>query len=503
MSSVYSIILDFDMKKFRTGLQNADRKTKGLQKSFNSLRNQIGLAFGTYEIARFTKQALDLGAQVQSADRAFRRFAGADTMNQLKEATAGTVSELELMQQANQAKNYRIPMEVLAEGLKFARIRARETGQSVDELVRKFTMGLGRESKLIIDDLGISQKELNEELDKGVDFTTAVLNVMRRQGQEAGEYVETAADSADRLAANWENLLATVGQSTVWKNMLDILNDVVLAFKYFNDYGYIEADWEGVTVGLPSKADIESANRAAQESAMRHKGYLEEGRITLEELKNFIEEQQELYNSMDRGTSKMRLDFQLKALRGVYSEITTAAKEAEEAQQEAIRVAAQRAQDRSLVGTSRMGMAGTPEIAAPELPRLRGLGMEFTQEFIQANNEMQRLQQNAEKVSEVFSYYPQLQQLISQGFEAALISGEDFFKTMEKLAINLVKQLVVQVTTLAALSAIASALTGGVSFGAAFAQGFSNAGGFQGLLFRGGDMYSGLNSGARNNQRTR
>lgn len=532
--TTYSIILEFDMKRFRSGMQNAQRQAKNLQNQFNRLAGVIGVAFGGRELVRFGAEAAQLNAEFQSAERAFQRFAAADTMDKLREATAGTVSELKLMQQANQAKNYRIPMEVLAEGLEFARIRARETGQSVDELVSKFTMGLGRESKLIIDDLGISQTELNEELDKGAEFAEAVLTVMRRQGAEAGKYIETSADKVDQLNASWQNFKATLGDSRFYENILDLLNELVKEAESLVDTVGRFGDWDGGNTAFslvnPFMALVDYINGSSDAQADYNKRVdelntrvLDQWQDTWTNTTNATDRAAaavDLYNtflqqseSLTSHAASLSGDAALEtfALAEAYKKGAQQIAAQDQAVQDYLKSlekvtevqteAQEFAQEDHAQNFGARGLMALPGSKGPgNIPAPNGA---FTNSLNAYTQEMRALAEQSAKVQTIFSTFPMLQDAFGQAFDASLVSGEEFFKTMERLAMNLVRQLVVQLATMTALAGIASALTGGGStFVGGFTSLFNQGGGLGGLLMRGGDLYNGVQQGGSRNART-
>lgn len=115
-------------------------------------------------------------------------------------------------------------MDVFAKGLEFATKRANETGESIDYMVNSFTTGLGRESIKILDNLGISALELNEEVAKTGDFTLAVGNIMDRELTKMGDHMDTDAQKTQQLSAAMDNLAIVVG---------DTLNPVIGVLKGF------------------------------------------------------------------------------------------------------------------------------------------------------------------------------------------------------------------------------------------------------------------------------
>ncbi|MFK2341196.1 hypothetical protein ACIXN4_06685 [Bacteroides fragilis] len=66
----------------------------------------------------------------------------------------------------------------------------------MDYLTDSIITGLGRKSLLILDNLGLSAAEVNEEMAKTGDLMTAVAAIVDRQLAQAGENYVSAADKA-------------------------------------------------------------------------------------------------------------------------------------------------------------------------------------------------------------------------------------------------------------------------------------------------------------------
>jgi hypothetical protein len=206
---------------------NFNKTSSSLISQFSKVGAALGIAFSTAEIIAFGKEAVTLAAQMEGVERAFKRVGGANSGNLLKglrDATRGTVSDLQLMQKAVQASNFKIPLENLASLFKFAQARARETGESVEYLTNSIVLGIGRKSPLILDNLGISAVELRERL-KGVgieaanvgDIAAIIGDIAEEELAKMGDQADTAADKIDALKVKWENLRVEVG-----KGLLDL-----------------------------------------------------------------------------------------------------------------------------------------------------------------------------------------------------------------------------------------------------------------------------------------
>jgi hypothetical protein len=201
-----------DLKQFRGAIGNIDHSLKRLSGGFSALGGVIGASFAVDAIRQFVTESVELANQAEGVKVAFDRLNDPQLLSKLKTATAGTVDELKLMQTAVKAKNFRIPMDVLAKGLEFAQRRASETGESVDYMVDSFVTGLGRESVKILDNLGISTIELNKKNKELGSMAAAVGAIMDEEFLKAGDRVQTNSMLIDQQRAEITNLKLAVGE---------------------------------------------------------------------------------------------------------------------------------------------------------------------------------------------------------------------------------------------------------------------------------------------------
>lgn len=199
-----------EVEGLNRGLKGTSSASTGVSSVLSQVKvlgGALGITFGVTQLMAFAGELFQIAKQAEGVTLAFQRMSKDSTkdLSMLREATKGTVSDLELMKLAVRADNFSIPMDVLAKGLSFARQRANDTGQSVDYLVNSFVDGLGRQSKLILDNLGISAKELSEEIERVGDFATATGNIIERNTLSAGAQVDTFADKVNRMGAWWDN----------------------------------------------------------------------------------------------------------------------------------------------------------------------------------------------------------------------------------------------------------------------------------------------------------
>lgn len=200
-------------------LDDLNKKSEGLSSTFGSLGKQLAGAFAAAEVIRgisqFSQEAFKLGLKAEGVSKAFKELNNPNLLSNLRKATRGTVDDLTLMQAAVRADKFKIPLDNLAKLFKFASIRARETGQSVNYLVDSIIDGIGRKSPLILDNLGLSAQELQKEFAKTGDFAKAVGNVISDSMKDSGKEILSNADKVDQLATSWENFKLNVGASLV------------------------------------------------------------------------------------------------------------------------------------------------------------------------------------------------------------------------------------------------------------------------------------------------
>ena len=185
-------------------------------------------------------QGIEMAKAGEGIRVAFDRLNRPDLLDKLREATHNTVTDLELMKQAVKFNDFRLNLDQMGTLLAFAQQKAKDTGQSVDYMVDSIVTGLGRQSLMILDNLGLSASEIKERMKETGDMTTAVADIIKDQMSKAGDYVETAADRAAKADTDLKNAMEALGQTllpleeqgvSMWNSLeigaLKLLNDGV------------------------------------------------------------------------------------------------------------------------------------------------------------------------------------------------------------------------------------------------------------------------------------
>lgn len=178
-------------------------------------------------------------------------------LKDLRRASAGTISDFDLMTRANLAlvgssgefgKQFG---QKLPEILAAARAAARATGQNVDFLFQSLVAGIKRASPRLIDNTGIVLRlgEANEALAAKLGKTVAqltdeekqiaVLNATVEAGQalinSLGDSQETSAEKGARAAASLSNILdvVSIAIQPAYAAVLDVVNGVLGGIESF------------------------------------------------------------------------------------------------------------------------------------------------------------------------------------------------------------------------------------------------------------------------------
>lgn len=196
------------MKKLKSETQ----QTGTFFASFKNLAGSLGLLSLIGNLGSAAREAFNLAKESLGVIKAFERLNKPNLLGELRKATRGSVTDINLMKAAINASNFQIPLNTLGTLFKFASQRARETGQSVDYLVDSLVNGIARKSPLILDNLGINIQRIQKEFKKTGDFAEAATKIINEELEKQGEFLDSDADKIDRLSAGFERFKLVVGE---------------------------------------------------------------------------------------------------------------------------------------------------------------------------------------------------------------------------------------------------------------------------------------------------
>jgi hypothetical protein len=207
----------------------------GLRDAFGKVRNvALGVTAAITGMIVALGRFAQRGGEVTNIQRAFGRSAGEveGSLNQLRQATHGLISDYDLMVGYNRAMTLGSAENIDQFGdlAQAAIALGRALGVDAAFALESLNLGIGRQSRLILDNLGLivsvesaneqyaaslgkSTKELTEN-ERRIAFRTAALESARRKIEQLGGVELNAADNVVRL-------------TTALKNMRDALTKVV------------------------------------------------------------------------------------------------------------------------------------------------------------------------------------------------------------------------------------------------------------------------------------
>ena len=257
------LLVQAEVKKAVQALNKVEKEQKDIKKqndtlktSFAAVGGVIASAFSVQVITQFLNSSVRLASQTISLERSFKNLGRSvgfneNTLSKFREATDGTVSDIDLMIQANNALLLGIVEndEQFADLIDSAQRLAKAVGQDALFGIESLTTGIGRQSKLMLDNLGIvldtnlayekfaeangkAVKDLDENERKQA-FVQAALESTRQKVAQLGDEQLDVIDATNQLSVAFENLQVSVGKQLqdeietlfpILRNLLDVLN---------------------------------------------------------------------------------------------------------------------------------------------------------------------------------------------------------------------------------------------------------------------------------------
>jgi len=207
-------------------------RVQELRESFLILGGALSaIGYGGF---RFFKEATKDLADFQDAMRVFRAYAGENAdaiLKAMEEAAEGTIDSTQMILNANRAIVMGIDPEYLPEMMRIARAAARAMGTDVQYMFESISLGLARQSKLILDNLGIiiSAEEVYEEYAKSIGKTASQLTEAEKRQAFFNAAMEAGRKLAERVDLSQETLNETLMKSQVaWREFKKALAEGAL-----------------------------------------------------------------------------------------------------------------------------------------------------------------------------------------------------------------------------------------------------------------------------------
>ena len=215
-----------DAKKFETGLQKIQKAAVMAGGSF----------FAAQGIIEGFKRSIELAGKFDNAAAGFSKLANtvggsAVSINKLRDAVDGTINDVDLMTMANNALTLGVAdsTEKLAEMFDGAQRLGKVLGLDTKNAVNSLVTGMGRQSRLMLDNLGIivdaevAYRNFKKEMDIGTRalteqekkaaFNNETIKQLTASVKTLGKEELTMAEKIAQANSSWDNFLTEVGQN--------------------------------------------------------------------------------------------------------------------------------------------------------------------------------------------------------------------------------------------------------------------------------------------------
>ena len=218
------------IKKSFTGIKSIFRRLRRSIFGIQGLLLQIGAGLSGLALINRAKDVEQLGTAFQNLTRSIGGTSET-FLGKLRVATRGAVSDMELMKTANNAVLLGVAKneEQFAELAVVARRLGQAVGRDAVDSINDLAVGIGRQSRLILDNLGLIVKveKANEayalSLGKSVDamtdaerrqaFFNAAMTAGRAKVKELGDDVPTLGQAWGRFTASLSNTINVVAEA--------------------------------------------------------------------------------------------------------------------------------------------------------------------------------------------------------------------------------------------------------------------------------------------------
>ena len=271
-----------------------------LAMAFATLRSKLLLA--SFAMALFVRPLMSIiknATKIDAMSRAFHTLSGGTmkasiAMSQLQKATNNTMSQIDLLKQANNAMVLGVSKssEEMAEMFDIAQRLGRALGQDTAMSVESLITGIGRQSRLMLDNIGIIVKAeeayeahaeaLGVNTDELTDaqkkqaFFNATMESARAKVALLGKETLTSEDSIQEFASAMKDFGAAVG-TKVMPHLIDLLDFTTKIVTGWREF------FEVVDMAIPGEAmdDYVQSFKGSEKAILKEIGLLEAERKIL------------------------------------------------------------------------------------------------------------------------------------------------------------------------------------------------------------------------------
>ena len=250
MAIIKNLLIKLGVKGARKSTKVIGGVTNGLKGLAKEALKAGAVFYGAKGIIEGIKHTAQISGQLKGVEVSFKNLAKGiggtgDTLGKLQKATGGTVSNLDLMTQANNAMLLSVfeSNDQMAEAFDIAQRLGTALGKDTLFGVESLVTGMGRQSKMMLDNLGImiDIDEANEnyakannlsassltDQQKKLAFNNETMRKARELVENLGEKQFTTSQRIDILKASATNMAGVIGTALTpaFNKSLDVMAD--------------------------------------------------------------------------------------------------------------------------------------------------------------------------------------------------------------------------------------------------------------------------------------
>ena len=250
MAIIKNLLIKLGVKGARKSTKVIGGVTNGLKGLAKEALKAGAVFYGAKGIIEGIKHTAQISGQLKGVEVSFKNLAKGiggtgDTLGKLQKATGGTVSNLDLMTQANNAMLLSVfeSNDQMAEAFDIAQRLGTALGKDTLFGVESLVTGMGRQSKMMLDNLGImiDIDEANEnyakannlsassltDQQKKLAFNNETMRKARELVENLGEKQFTTSQRIDILKASATNMAGVIGTALTpaFNRSLDVMAD--------------------------------------------------------------------------------------------------------------------------------------------------------------------------------------------------------------------------------------------------------------------------------------
>lgn len=212
---------------------------KGIRKEVGTIgalfKTQFAMEAGKY-VAQFVQELAALAQEVDKVNRALNAVGGnSQTVKKMADAAGGLVTNLELATNAAEALAKGMNEDLIDEATAFSTTFSQLTGRTFSQAFQMVETAFIKPTREAFTNLGLDWEAYTELVKQGFTQQEAAAKVMQDRMEELGPITLGVASQIDQQRVAWENLKEELSQE-----LLPVMSAVLAYFRVFKN---VATDW--------------------------------------------------------------------------------------------------------------------------------------------------------------------------------------------------------------------------------------------------------------------